>query len=70
MQEKRELEMRNLARLELQMLERQSKSREAAEDSVRQLRQVISPLSKSKVASPYKTNNPEDVFKMQKASNI
>lgn len=49
--------MRNLARIELKMLERQSKSREAAEDSVRQLRQIISPLSKSKVSS-HKTNNP------------
>lgn len=48
--------MRNLARLELQMLERQSKSREAAEDSVRQLNQVISPNSRVKLASPYKQN--------------
>jgi hypothetical protein len=50
--------MRNLARLELQMIERQSKSREAVEDSVRQLKQAMSPKSRIKATSPYR-NNPE-----------
>lgn len=58
MQERKEMEMRNLARLELQMLERQSKSRESAENSVRQLSEVISPLARSKVI-PSKVKNPE-----------
>lgn len=52
------MEMRNLARLELQMLERQSKSRESAENSVRQLSEAINHLARSKIA-PSKVKNPE-----------
>ena len=40
--EKRELQMRDLARMELQMIERQSKSREAADVSNQALRKMVS----------------------------